>query len=44
MHDWWPTIASICIGVPISVGCRWGGLLAGMFCMGINIVITLLMK
>lgn len=44
MNDWWTTIASVCIGVPLSLHFRFGGILTGMFCMGINIALTLLSK
>tara|TARA_R110000868_G_scaffold90899_3_gene251954 strand:+ start:3075 stop:3209 length:135 start_codon:yes stop_codon:yes gene_type:complete len=44
MDAWWPTIASICIGVPIAYKCELTPLITGMLCAGINIMITLIVK
>lgn len=44
MHEWWPTIASICLGVPIAYKWELTPILSGMLCAGINIIITLVVK
>jgi hypothetical protein len=44
MHGLWITAASICIGVPISYKWRLTLLLTGMFCAGLNIILSLIIK
>jgi hypothetical protein len=39
MNEWIYVIASICIGVPVSIYWKLPSLIAGMLCMGINILI-----
>lgn len=42
MTEWWPTIAAVLLGVPLSTHMRLNALGAGMLCAGLNILITLL--
>lgn len=40
MIEWIPTLAAICLGVPISVVWRLQAVPSGMLCAGINILLS----
>lgn len=44
MTDWYPTLASILIGVPLATHWRLTWLGSGMLCAGLNILITLMVQ
>jgi hypothetical protein len=44
MSDWYITIGSLCVGIPIAATLDFPPLLSGMFCLGINILILSLLK
>ncbi len=40
MNEWFPCIASICLGGSISILTKMPPILSGMFCLGLNIIFT----
>ena len=38
MHEWWPVVSALCLGVPIAVVTRMPALLSGFFCLGLNVL------
>ena len=38
MTEWWPVISGLCIGVPISIAARFPPLMAGFFCLGLEVM------